>query len=159
MHTAATRNAGALLESIIDDTAVVQLVETDVPQPLVAQLARVMRRRGQALYSWRPGDGLISLREGEVPVPGCLRLDEVLRYILNSMHFGVFLLGGMTPPLSVPDLALLRQVARTPTAHVRRVVILGSDTSLAQDVQEARLIRRREHARIRPRLRDGRWVT
>lgn len=158
MNTAAARNAGVLLERIMEDDAIVHMVEIGESKPLVDLFARLARRQGQTLYCWRPGAGLISLREGEVQVPGCQRTDEVLRYILNSMHFGIFLLCDMETPLSVSDLALLRQIARTETRHVRRVVLLGTDVSLAREVQGARLIRRREHAQVRPRLRDGRWV-
>jgi hypothetical protein len=130
------------------------------PQEVVDAFRAVARRTGQAAYLWREGEGLASLRDAQMRVPGCLRLGDVLRYILQSLHFGVYLMHLPQDRISATDLALLRQVARARTSHVRRVVLLGaSDAPLSALGEDASVIDEGGPATTRaPRLRDGRWV-
>jgi len=131
----------------------------DVDQ-LVEQFRLVARRTGQAIYLWRPGEGLASLRDAQMRVPGCMRLGDALRYILQSLHFGVYLLDMPSGPPSATDGALLRQLARTPTGHVRRVVLVGASPSVLATFDDD-LVHVDADWRARvgaPRLRDGRWI-
>lgn len=158
MSAAVSQTAAALLEHIIGADATVLMVETAEADSLVEHFARLTRRRGQALYQWRPDCGLLSMREGEMTVPGCQRLGDVLRHVLASVHFGIYLLHGLDVPLAAPARALLQQIARARTEHLRRVVLLGTDTGMVDTIKGAVVVRESEHARVRPRLRDGRWV-
>ncbi|MET0616959.1 MAG: hypothetical protein ABWZ54_04265 [Luteibacter sp.] len=127
---------------------------------LVEQFRLVARRTGQAVYLWRHAEGLVSLRDAQMRVPGCVRLGDALRYILQSLHFGVYLLDMPPGPPSATDGALLRQLARTATGHVRRVVLVGASPSLLATFEED-VVRVDADWRARaaaPRLRDGRWV-
>ena len=69
------------------------------------------------------------------------------------------LLTDLELPLSAMDGTLLRQLARAPGGHVRRVVLLDAPAALVEHLGEAavRISARVEHPQ-RPRLRDGRWV-
>jgi hypothetical protein len=127
---------------------------------LVEQFRLVARRTGQAVYLWRHAEGLVSLRDAQMRVPGCLRLGDTLRYILQSLHFGVYLLDMPAGAPSATDGALLRQLSRTQTGHVRRVVLLGASPSLLATFENdvARVDADWQARRAAPRLRDGRWV-
>ena len=126
---------------------------------LVDDFSAIARHTGQAVYLWQPDSGLASLRDAHARVPGCQRLGNALRYMQQSMHFGVYLLTDLELPLSAMDGTLLRQLARAPGGHVRRVVLLDAPAALVEHLGEAavRISARVEHPQ-RPRLRDGRWV-
>lgn len=127
---------------------------------LVDQFRLVARRTGQAVYLWCGGEGLTSLRDAQMRVPGCTRLGDALRYILQSLHFGVYLLDMPAGVPSATDGALLRQLAKAQTGHVRRVVLLGASASLLATFDDdiVRVDADRGARAVMPRLRDGRWV-
>lgn len=127
---------------------------------LVDQFRLVARRTGQAVYLWRDAEGLVSLRDAQMRVPGCVRLGDALRYILQSLHFGVYLLDMPPGAPSATDGALLRQLARTTTGHVRRVVLIGASASLLATFEDdvVRVDADWRARAVAPRLRDGRWV-
>ncbi|MEX1827671.1 hypothetical protein [Luteibacter sp. CQ10] len=149
-----------LFERILSASGpLVALKATDLAA-LVDQFRLVARRTGQAAYLWGANEGLVSLRDAQMRVPGCARLGDALRYILQSLHFGVYLLEVPTGPISATDSALLRQLARAQTGHVRRVVLLGTTAAQLGGLgDEVVVVDADRHARsATPRLRDGRWV-
>lgn len=149
----------ALFERILEAPRVLVALRGVGTPSLLEQLRLMARHGGQAIYLWRPGVGLSSLREAHAQVPGCLRLSEALRYIQHSPHFGVYLLEGLPALLSVADLALLRQLAGATTAHPRRIVLLDAAPSLLASLRDAALVLDAgELQPTRPRLRDGRWL-
>jgi hypothetical protein len=146
-------------ERILGADGPLVVLETDQADALIEQIRLLARRNGQTVYLWREGIGLNSLREGEVRVPGCLRMGDTLRYVLQSMHFGVYLLADVDVPISSANLSLLRQLTRSRSQQLRRVVLLTSSPTLADTLAGTALFLRRREAQVRPRLRDGRWVT
>ncbi|HEX5306976.1 MAG TPA: hypothetical protein VFW82_12915 [Dyella sp.] len=127
---------------------------------LLNDFRAIARHTGQAVYLWQPDQGLGSLRDAHARVPGCQRLGNALRYMQQSMHFGVYLLAHLELPLSAMDATLLRQLARAPSGHVRRVVLLDAPQALIDHLGEtAARISSELNLPVRPRLRDGRWVT
>lgn len=126
---------------------------------LVSQLRPLIRRSGQTVYLWNPETGLGNLREEHVALPGSQRLNIALRYMLQSNHFGVYLLQRLPLPLPMADATLLRQLARATTGHVRRVVLLDPPESVVSSFNDVlvRLSCQPKPAQ-RPRLRDGRWM-
>lgn len=126
---------------------------------LIEQVRMIARQSGQAVYLWEPGVGLSSLRDAYARVPKCQRLGNALRYMQQSMHFGVFFLLELALPLSAAEANLLRQLARAPKSHLRRVVLLNPPAALAEHLGElaAHLSEPDSQAR-RLRLRDGRWL-
>lgn len=126
---------------------------------LVNQLRPLVRRTGQAVYLWDPELGLGNLREEHIGLPGSKRLNIALRYMLQSNHFGIYLLQQLPLPLPMADAALLRQLARATTGHVRRVVLLDPPETLVASFNDVLvcLSCKPEPAR-HPRLRDGRWM-
>lgn len=159
MEAPAVQAGSDIYERIIGADGPLVVLETDQADVLVDQFRLLARRSGQAVYLWREDVGLHSLREGEVRVPNCLRVGDTLRHVLQSMHFGIYLLAGVKAPLSQSNISLLRQLVRARTDHVRRVVLLTDDPALAASVADMALsLSRRDGLRRRPRLRDGRWV-
>ncbi|WP_132141553.1 hypothetical protein [Luteibacter rhizovicinus] len=159
MHTDA-HTGTEVFEHILSAAGPLVALETGDSAVLVDQFRLVARRTGQAVYLWRQGEGLCSLRDAQARVPGCVRLGDALRYILQSLHFGVYLLDMPDTVLSATDSALLRQLARAQTEHVRRVVLLGVNATVlgALDNVVVRIDADWRLRVIRPRLRDGRWV-
>ena len=126
---------------------------------LIGQFRAIARHSGQAVYLWQPDSGLGSLRDAHARVPGCQRLGNALRYMQQSMHFGVYLLADLELPLSAMDATLLRQLARAPSGHLRRVVLLDAPQVLVDHLGDAACrIGGRLDLPVRPRLRDGRWI-
>lgn len=157
---AASAQAGSqVFEHILNADAPLLTLETGQQDALVGQFRRRARHSGQAVYLWREGDGLHSLRETGVRVPGCLRLGDTLRYVLKSMHFGVYLMAGLSLPLAQTDLLLLRRIAHTRTDFVRRVVLLVDGPELGRRLGKLAVpLKYEQTAQARLRLRDGRWV-
>jgi hypothetical protein len=126
---------------------------------LIEQFRALSRLSGQSVYLWRPEIGMENLREAHAVIPGSQRLGNALRYIQQSIHFGVYLLSPFPLPLAPTDGSLLRQLARAPAGHVRRVVLLDAPPSLISSIDNI-IVRLGGAADVvqRPRLRDGRWL-
>ncbi len=126
---------------------------------LIDQFRAIARHTGQAVYLWQPDTGLGSLRDAQVRVPECQRLGNALRYMQQSMHFGVYFLLGLELPLSAMDATLLRQLARAPKGHLRRVVLIDAPVALVEHLGElATRVGSEDSQPRRLRLRDGRWL-
>lgn len=152
--------AGAeILERILAARSNLLALEGGEEVGLVGQLRPLVRRSGQAVYLWTPEGGLGNLREEHIGLPGSQRLNIALRYMLQSNHFGVYLLQRLPVPLPMADATLLRQLARATAGHVRRVVMLDPPDALLTSFNDVlvRLSCQSKPAQ-RPRLRDGRWM-
>lgn len=136
----------------------VVLEQTD-SAALVEQFRAIARNNGQSVYVWDPEHGMENLREAHARIPGSQRLGNALRYIQQSIHFGVYLLAQFPLPMSPLDSTLLRQLARAPAGHVRRVVLLDAAPGLIASFDDV-AVRLSSTAQMtqRPRLRDGRWL-
>lgn len=135
-------------------------IETPNVDETLAQFRQLAIRSGQSVYLWDPEAGISALRESELRVPGSKRLADALRFILQSMQFGVYLLRDFEEHVKPPTTSLLRRVARIRTGNERKLVFLGAKLSFPEDLDA--LIERMSQggsALARPRLRDGRWVT
>jgi hypothetical protein len=149
-----------VFERILAAPAGVVTVRSEDGEALLDQFRSIARHSGQAVYLWRPGQGMSSLRDAHARVPDALRLGQALRYMQQSMHFGIYLLQELEVPLSAADLAMLRQLARATTGQLRRVVLLNAPLALVEQLGD--LITHidsgpeRQH---RLRLRDGRWLS
>jgi len=126
---------------------------------LIGQFRALARSTGQAMYLWQPDTGLGSLRDAQVRVPDCQRLGNALRYMQQSIHFGIYFLVGLELPLSAMDATLLRQLARMPKEHLRRVVLIDVPIALVEHLGElAMRLNSTDSSPKRLRLRDGRWL-
>lgn len=149
----------SLFERIVQSPHHLIAFETTEVADAVNQFRQLVLRGGQAVYLWQNEFGIVSLRESEVCVASCSRVSEALRYILQSLQFGVYLFTNFAEHLRPMNIGLLRQIARLHTGNPRKVVLLGPAVALPKELNE--LVERIVHnpsSLTRPRLRDGRWV-
>ncbi|HET6906228.1 MAG TPA: hypothetical protein VFH52_04690 [Rhodanobacteraceae bacterium] len=146
-----------LLNRIIGAEHSLVLLPCGESERLHEQLRLHSIRTGQALYVWSDGEGLRSVREGQLPVPGSRRFIDALRYVAQSVHFGIYFFSGYPQPFDAKMIPLLRQVAKLGGDRVRRIVLMDPATTLPPMVECCEL-GWNDGANARPRLRDGRWV-
>lgn len=149
-----------LFDRIVQSRQNLIAIETANAVDVIAQFRVLALRGGQSVYCWQEDSGITSLREHDVRVPGSKRVTDALRYILQSMQFGVYLFTDYADHLRPPNLGLLRQIARSHSVKGRKVVFVGAALQAPEGMED--LIERIAHRRIghsRPRLRDGRWLT
>lgn len=158
MEAAGLQPGSDTLDHIIEADSAVVVLRAEQADLVVEQFRHVTRRSGQTVYVWHPEHGLRSLRDEDVRVPGCRTFGDTMRYVLHSMHFGVYVLTGMRGKLGKPDLTLLRKLLRGSTEHVRKVVFLSNDEALLASLGDMASVIGGSVAETRPRLRDGRWV-
>lgn len=126
----------------------------------LSQFRQLAMRNGQSVYLWDPQTGIAALRESELRVPGSKRLGDALRFILQSVQFAIYFLVDFDEQLKPPNLVLLRRFARIRTGNQRKLVFIARHLELPEDINA--LVERMNpgsRAMVRPRLRDGRWVT
>jgi len=149
-----------LFDRIVQSPQNLIAIETADAGDVLAQFRLLALRTGQAVYYWQADAGITSLRERELRVPGSKRVTDALRYILQSMQFGVYLFTDYAEHLRAPNIGLLRQISRIRSGNGRKVVFVGEDVHFPEGLDE--LVERISHhpvGQTRPRLRDGRWVT
>jgi len=159
MAPAALKTGVETLERVLAAPSGLIALDTADATVFINQMRAVSRGTGQAMYVWEPGSGLVSLRDAYAQVPDCLRLGNALRYMQQSMHFGVYFLMGLELPLSTMSASLLRQLARVPKDHMRRVVLMDAPAALLEYVGELAVSMNDGYRPPRHlRLRDGRWL-
>jgi len=150
---------GDIFERILAASSGLVVLDSVDVHALTEQLRALARQTGQAIYLWQPDTGLGSLRDAHIRVPDCQRLGNALRYMQQSMHFGVYFLVGLELPLSAMDATLLRQLARMPKGYLRRVVLVDAPAALVEHLGELVVHLGSDDATPRRlRLRDGRWL-
>lgn len=125
----------------------------------LAQFQQIAVRTGQSVYLWTPDTGIASLREADVHVPGSKRLADALRFVLQSVQFGVYLFTGFEDQLRPPATSLLRRIARIRTGNERKLLFVAASLEVPDELDG--LVERLGGATgdtPHPRLRDGRWV-
>lgn len=159
MASAPPQAGAEIFERILAAPSGLVVLDSKDVQALIDQFRTLARHTGQAVYLWQPDTGLGSLRDAHVRVPDCQRLGNALRYMQQSMHFGVYFLVGLELPLSAMDATLLRQLARAPKEHVRRVVVIDAPATLIEHLGKvAARVSSEDSQPRRLRLRDGRWL-
>jgi hypothetical protein len=148
-----------LLDRIVQSPQHIVALQTTSVSDTVSQMRVLAMRGGTSIYAWDPDGGLASLRESGMHVPGSKRMSGALRYVLQSMHFGIYLFVDFEAHLKPADVLLLRRISRTPTSNERKLVFVGNvDLPEELDGMYDRLAVESEmHRQLR--LRDGRWVS
>lgn len=149
-----------LFDRIVQSPHNLIAIDTAHAVDVVAQFRLLALRTGQSVYYWKDDAGITSLRERDVRVPGSKRVTDALRYILQSMQFGIYLFTDYQEHLRAPNIGLLRQIARNKSGNGRKVVFIGEEVLLPEglDALTDRISHTNESTG-KPRLRDGRWVT
>ncbi|MBA8883223.1 hypothetical protein [Dokdonella fugitiva] len=149
-----------LLDRIVQSAQHIVALQTSSVADTVAQMRVLAMRGGTSIYAWDPDGGLASLRESGMHVPGSKRMSDALRYVLQSMHFGIYLFVDYEPHLKPADVLLLRRISRTPTSNERKLVFVSGRNELPEELDgmyDRLAVESELHRTLR--LRDGRWVT
>ena len=148
-----------LLESIVQSPQHVIALDTDHPADLLAQMRVLSIRAGTSIYAWDPEGGIAPLRETGLYVPGTKRLADALRYVLQSMHFGIYLFVDFDAFLKPAETLFLRRISRMEMHAERKAVFIGRRAELPEELDGLyAVMSSRAQASQQPRLRDGRWV-
>lgn len=111
------------------------------------------------MYHWSESRGMTSLKAIDIGVPGARKLVDALRYVEQSMHYGVYIFTQFERQMHAQAHNLLSSILEL--SEPRMVILLAEHVTLPP-----RLHDRVEHimdapaveTNLRPRLRDGRWV-
>lgn len=148
-----------LFEEILNAEGNLIGIETADMDDTLEQFRQLAMRSGQSVYLWDPENGIAALRQSEMRIPGSKRLNDALRFVLQSMQFAVYLLIDFEDQIKPPNTALLRRFARIRTGNQRKMVFLSNKLSFPEEIDG--LVERLSTGTTsnkRPRLRDGRWV-
>lgn len=149
--------SGSQLDELLDRPERILVIESPDVAATLQQFEAFARNTGKAIYLWRPDQGLNSLKVADMRVPGSGRLSEALRYVLNSLHYGIYGFVEFESSLKMDGVQLLRQIAATRTGYDRKIILLTAGFVLPRGLQDqATVIRHAPQQRLR--LRDGRWV-
>lgn len=147
------------LEELLDhDDRIIALHTADSEATLVA-FRLICRRSGRSIYHWSDNQGIVSLKAADISVPGCRKLQDALRYVIQSMHYGVYLFTRFEKQLRPGIVHLLREIAAL--REPRTIILVGSQIELPQRLSECVrhvLLSDLAEKGSRPRLRDGRWI-
>lgn len=148
-----------LLDRIVQSPQHLIALDTPNVAETLVQMRMLAMRGGTSIYLWEPESGIDSLRESGLHVPGSKRISDALRYVLQSMHFGIYLFVDFADQLKPADTVLLRRISRMQTANERKLAFVGSGFELPEELDgmyERIVAADQEQPRLR--LRDGRWV-
>jgi len=149
-----------LLERIVQSPQHVIALDSDNPDDTLAQLRLLAIRAGTSIYAWDPDGGITPLREAGLYVPGTKRLADALRYVLQSLHFGVYLFVDFADYLRPAETLFLRRISRLTMRSERKVVFMGDGVVLPEELEGLYgQLTARAQVPQRLRLRDGRWVS
>jgi hypothetical protein len=121
--------------------------------------SRLASREGQVIYLWSPGKGLVSMRESQVKIPGSQHLLGALRHVAASIHMGIYLFIDFKRQLSAQSAVVLRKIVRGGGESGRKIVFLGGEVSLPEDLEASLLRLGTDAPAAALRLRDGHWLT
>ncbi len=140
------------------DENVVALHCEDVGAAL-KQFSALCRNSGRSIYHWSPGNGLLSLKATDISVPGSQKLSDALRHVEQSMHYGVYVFSETSGHLQHRSVEYLRKLAASSDGYQKKIILLGKDIRLPGLLTDCvSHVFEQPKQRIRPRLRDGRWV-
>lgn len=149
-----------LFERIVQSAEHVIALEIDNPEDLLAQMRMLALRTGTSIYAWEPDGGITPVREAGLYVPGTKRMADALRYVLQSMHFGIYLFTDFDAHLRPAETLFLRRISRTEMRSERKVVFVGRRVEMPEELDGLyEAISMASHEPQRLRLRDGRWVS
>ncbi|MFK7957518.1 MAG: hypothetical protein AB8B96_15570 [Lysobacterales bacterium] len=117
------------------------------------------RHSGRSVYHWSPEDGLLSLKASDISVPGSRKLNDALRHVQQSMHYGIYVFSDIYGHLQHRGIEHLRSLAESSDGYQKKIILLGQEIrlpGLLADCVYHVFEQPEEH--VRPRLRDGRWV-
>ena len=159
MQTANKQIVESFYQQLVDRDERILVLHTADLDSALRQFSQLSRRSGQSIYQWSDVTGLQSLKDSDISVPGSRKLADTLRYVLKSMHYGVYIVTNFGPQLRGRCEDFLLQIKRTKFGDARKVILVGEDLKLPRRIS-AHLVHVVENdpSEFRLRLRHGRWV-
>lgn len=149
--------SGSQIDELLERPERILVLESPDIEATLGQFEAFARQTGKAVYLWRPEQGLNSLKVADMRVPGSDRLAEALRYVVNSLHYGIYGFVEFEATLKMDGIQLLRQIASAQSGYDRKVILLTNSYKLPRGLEQlAAVIRHTPQQKLR--LRDGRWV-
>lgn len=149
--------SGQQFYDLLDRDERVLVIESTDTAATVQQFRAFAAQSGKAIYLWRNGGGLTSLKVVDMQVPGSGRLNDALRYVARSKHYGIYGFVDFETHLKVESTQLLSDIARGGSGYERKVVLITDGVKLPQKLEE-QCARIRHEPKRQLRLRDGRWI-
>lgn len=112
-------------------------LQTTAPEKIVKSF-RYFSRTGRAAYVWEDTRGLSRLEASHITLPNTETPLQVLNYIQNSRHFGIYLLKGFNRFMKNDELqSILKQLAdkktdKTRNSEQQAVIFLDSAFKLPE---------------------------
>jgi hypothetical protein len=151
--------ASNFYERLLERDSRVIALECDDPDAVLGQFRIASRRSGRSIYHWTEEGGLQSLKVGDISVPGTRPFVEALRYVVQSMHYGVYLFSSFERQMSSTPMNYLIQLATEPQADERKVVLISNSMKIPRPLERvADNVSESESFKLTMRLRDGRWI-
>ncbi len=146
-------------ESLLEMDSTVIALDVDNLESSLLHLRALSRSTGKSFYYWSENNGLHSMKDSEITVPGCNKLIDAFRHISNSLHFGIYIFSGFESQLTYTTIEALRKIS-TNTVQSKHCIILIAENLKLPGVLESALqkVTYHEEARARLKLRDGRWL-
>ncbi len=110
------------LEQMLNaDYRIVTMETYDVSrvQDLFVQITRFSNK---AFYSWHPDEGMHRIGASHITIPRTQSIEDLLKHIHNSKHFGVYILNGLTDELR--NEAIVDEFITLAKSAIPKVVIL-----------------------------------
>ena len=159
MQSANRQQVEGFYQQLIERDERVLALHTSDMQSALAQFRLLSRRSGQSLYQWSEATGLQSLKDSDISVPGSRKLVDTLRYVLQSMHYGIYIITDFNRQITARCEDYLLQIQGTRFDDDRKVILVGEEMKLPRRVS-TRLnhVTENDPGEFRLRLRNGRWV-
>lgn len=155
----ATADTHRSLETVLDRDERIVAVHTSDTESALVQFRLVCRRSGRSMYHWSDTTGMVSLKASDISVPGCRKLVDALRYVSQSIHYGVYIFTGFEKQLRPQVFQYLKTIAEQDDE--RTAVLIGEKIQLPPNLSEHThhvFESDEDKSQLHPRLRDGRWV-
>lgn len=147
------------LDSLVERKDNVVALHADDPEQTLVHFRVMCRRTGKSVYHWSDQHGLISMKASDISVPGSRKLSDALRYVMQSMHYGVYVFTGFEKQLQHNCIEYLRGISQSRDGYQRKVVLVGQKVVLPGMLSDHVFhVVEQQPEKVRPRLRDGRWV-
>lgn len=149
-----------LLDEIVEASGPLLSLRSERVTDAIGEFRRLTLRGGHAVYAWNATDGIVSLGASEVRLPGTHRLVDALRYVVQSVHFAIYLFSDFEKQLGPPTIALLKRLGTAERGSEPRLVFVSMDFVFPADIADSIIHLQSDGSGEprRPRLRDGHWL-
>ncbi len=146
-------------ESLLEAGHTVIALDVGDLDSTLLHLRSLSRSTGRSFYYWSENNGLHSMKDSEITVPGCNKLIDALRHISNSLHYGIYIFSGFHDQLSHNTIQALINIAKNPKNAKHCVILIGENLTLPGLLKSStHQVAYHEQERPKLQLRDGRWI-